>query len=666
MADTKARIVLSATDDTRAAFESAKRNLEGLKERAASIAGAVAPLAPAVAAAFAVEKFRGAVDVLDKLDDLAEKSGIAVKELSALRFAGEAVGTPLEALATGTRKLATHMADAAGGSKEALAAFDAIGVKVKDASGNLRSMDAVLLDVADKFAVYADGAGKSALATALFGKSGTDMIPLLNQGSGGIKRLRTEAEQLGAVYGADLAAKGAQLNDNLKKLALASEAAAVALGGPLITKLVGLTDKIIEAKKQGTLWLDVLKAIVSFNPTRALAEEGMGLFGTEFEQQDKQLADLKSKIDGYNAALEKNPGDEARKARLKQLEAEYILLSRTIVQNKAANQAGFADDALSRRAARGELNPKPDAPPEKKNVARAAQEGLFVGPPVPDFLLAANKAFDENVLTRARKFQETYDEITRQFFDGTRSWEQYDAALAELNKTTSTAGKVSSEFEDAQKSLNDMIENSSLGKLDKLQKKMQLLADAFLNGRFGAKESEEAIKTFGIIANDTLGNVAPEAEKAKSAVERIGEAFEASFTSAIISGRGLKGVLEQLEAQALAFGVSQIGKELFASATPFLSAAIGGIFGGGRAIGGPVTAGTPYIVGERGPEWFVPSNSGSIVPAGAGATVQLVDQRTVIVGDIASKADVATMLQRSNRAQVAAIQRSMNRGGALA
>ena len=195
---------------------------------------------------------------------------------------------------------------------------------------------------------------------------------------------------------------------------------------------------------------------------------------------------------------------------------------------------------------------------------------------------------------------------------------------------------------------------------------MQLLADAFLNGRFGAKESEEAIKTFGIIANDTLGNVAPEAEKAKSAVERIGEAFEASFTSAIISGRGLKGVLEQLEAQALAFGVSQIGKELFASATPFLSAAIGGIFGGGRAIGGPVTAGTPYIVGERGPEWFVPSNSGSIVPAGAGATVQLVDQRTVIVGDIASKADVATMLQRSNRAQVAAIQRSMNRGGALA
>jgi phage-related minor tail protein len=37
----------------------------------------------------------------------------------------------------------------------------------------------------------------------------------------------------------------------------------------------------------------------------------------------------------------------------------------------------------------------------------------------------------------------------------------------------------------------------------------------------------------------------------------------------------------------------------------------------GRASGGPVSGGTPYIVGEQGPELFVPSNSGSIVPNGA-------------------------------------------------
>ncbi len=41
--------------------------------------------------------------------------------------------------------------------------------------------------------------------------------------------------------------------------------------------------------------------------------------------------------------------------------------------------------------------------------------------------------------------------------------------------------------------------------------------------------------------------------------------------------------------------------------------AIGGLF---RAEGGPVAAGQPYIVGERGPEWFVPRQTGTVLPNG--------------------------------------------------
>lgn len=53
--------------------------------------------------------------------------------------------------------------------------------------------------------------------------------------------------------------------------------------------------------------------------------------------------------------------------------------------------------------------------------------------------------------------------------------------------------------------------------------------------------------------------------------------------------------------------------------------AIGGVFdnvfGGGRANGGPVKGGTSYIVGERGPELFVPNTNGLIIPNGQGMTV---------------------------------------------
>jgi len=61
--------------------------------------------------------------------------------------------------------------------------------------------------------------------------------------------------------------------------------------------------------------------------------------------------------------------------------------------------------------------------------------------------------------------------------------------------------------------------------------------------------------------------------------------------------------------------------------TQAIGGAIDNIFGGGRANGGPVSSGTSYVVGERGPELFVPNTSGKIIPnggsAGGGATINL-------------------------------------------
>jgi hypothetical protein len=57
--------------------------------------------------------------------------------------------------------------------------------------------------------------------------------------------------------------------------------------------------------------------------------------------------------------------------------------------------------------------------------------------------------------------------------------------------------------------------------------------------------------------------------------------------------------------------------------TQFIGGALETAFGGGRANGGPVSRGTSYLVGERGPEIFTPRSNGSIIPNGAmgGGTV---------------------------------------------
>lgn len=61
------------------------------------------------------------------------------------------------------------------------------------------------------------------------------------------------------------------------------------------------------------------------------------------------------------------------------------------------------------------------------------------------------------------------------------------------------------------------------------------------------------------------------------------------------------------------------GAGLGASLISGLSGLVAGLLGApGRATGGPVSGGRPYVVGERGPELFVPSGSGRIEQAGGG------------------------------------------------
>lgn len=106
------------------------------------------------------------------------------------------------------------------------------------------------------------------------------------------------------------------------------------------------------------------------------------------------------------------------------------------------------------------------------------------------------------------------------------------------------------------------------------------------------------------------------------------------------------------------------------------SSSSGGIFGAiagmftGRANGGPVSGGTPYMVGEVGPEIFVPYSSGTIIPnsalGGGGGGSPVVININATVGDIASKSDVVAGMQTVTQQMTGALARSRQYGGAMA
>ncbi len=244
----EAKIVISASDQTKAAIESAKKNLAGLGQSASTLAGYFPAISAAIAAAFSAQALKGAVDMLDRLDDLSEKSGISVESLSALRYAGEASGTSFDQLAAGLKKFSVNISEAAGGSKEQTELFAKLGVSVKDANGQVRDTDKILADVATKFEGYADGANKSALAQKVFGKAGEDMIPLLNQGADGIARMTEEGQRMGVIFSGEAAAAAAEFNDNLKKIGLTAEASMTVIAGQVIPTINQLMEEFLSTK----------------------------------------------------------------------------------------------------------------------------------------------------------------------------------------------------------------------------------------------------------------------------------------------------------------------------------------------------------------------------------------------------------------------------------
>ena len=89
----------------------------------------------------------------------------------------------------------------------------------------------------------------------------------------------------------------------------------------------------------------------------------------------------------------------------------------------------------------------------------------------------------------------------------------------------------------------------------------------------------------------------------------------------------------------------------------FFGQAIGALLGlPGRATGGPVSPGSAYLVGERGPEVFVPTSAGRVEPAAPGGNRHV---RVSIQISQPKGADAPTALRRSSRQIASSVRRAL-------
>jgi len=284
-----AKLVL-AVDSTQA--KGAQGDLDGLTESGKKTEGqlanlksvaAAAGVAIAAAATAVVAMTKANIDAADSAGEAAAAAGITVEQYTRLGYAMKFSVGGADALDGSMKFLNKSMYDAANGSKSAQAAFDSLGVSYTNADGSLRESTDVMLDVADKFSTMKDGAQKSAMAMDIFGRSGGDMVPFLNQGREGITALTDQADRLGVTLTGDVANAAGQFNDNIDVLKGAAKGFGNEIMKGLLPSLNNLGNEFVATADNGDQMkgaadgvVAILKGVVTVGVTASATLQAIG------------------------------------------------------------------------------------------------------------------------------------------------------------------------------------------------------------------------------------------------------------------------------------------------------------------------------------------------------------------------------------------------------
>ena len=171
----------------------------------------------------------------DSVAKMAKRTGLSTEALSELQFVASQSGTEFESLENAFRRMQRGIYDAGMGMKSATDALGLLGLSAADLQGLAPEDQFALL--ADRMGRVADATQQAALAQVLFGRSGTNLIPMFELGAAGIRKLRLEAQRAGLTMSTDDARAAEAFNDALDKLWKTLRMAAFQVGGALAPAL---------------------------------------------------------------------------------------------------------------------------------------------------------------------------------------------------------------------------------------------------------------------------------------------------------------------------------------------------------------------------------------------------------------------------------------------
>lgn len=616
MADNKTQIVITAKDETQAAIQSAQSGLQQLSEAASKVgfggfAGGIAALAGGAALTNLVT---GTIAWAAAMDDLAETTGASVENLAGLAKIAKISGVEIESVEQGLIRLSKALAGADDEAKGAGRALEALALDPE----KLRAMDSAeaLKAVADAMAQFGDGTGKTALALDLFGKSGAKLLPYLKD--------LAEAQSIAGNLTTEQAAAAEQLEKAWRKMS--SEGGNVAKG--LVLDLMPAFGFVIDSVQGAKI------AIAQFGSSLAVIAKDIqtyvqvvgavtGVIPGGREKINELMADRSRFMEAANEDMEKRLGTykSVREEINKTLAGGGATLPKLDYKSRDGKE-----EKVAKVKAEKDLSPE--------DMAYGGYKGAY-----KDFVDAIKRVTDnaENAAAAEVKIEEDKQRRLRDLLGQTTSFRiaEYEKQKDALRDALQIGEIDTSQFDEAMAKIDESI------------------AGLTKSGKDQFKDLERAIEGWGKSSADAFVEFA-----------FTGKTSFSDMVTSILKDLA-KMVVYQNITKPMATGISE----------SVSSGAFGdffkGIFGGGRATGGPVNPGQYYVVGENGPEVLVPNTAGTVIPAGGGmggggtsnVTINIDASGTKTEGDAGNARELGRRIESAVRSVLMVEQRP---GGMLA
>jgi tape measure domain-containing protein len=366
-----------------------------------------------------------------------------------------------------------------------------------------------------------------------------------------------------------------------------------------------------------------------------------------------QIARLEAEIEGQSQPTEPRRGtirsglvgtaqQQAgvdRAARLEELRRQYQELSEEITRGE---QAAGERQRTEQEAAAGQA-----AEARRRRTAADAEELRKA----LDDRFRINSEYEDRV--RRLREAEAAGGITAA--DRTRletlALRERDEALRRIEGTTRRVASIPRPDREAEREINDIIRErerliqNNENAQERYTRRLETLGRLVERSeRIGRPIPDETVSRE---ANAALEELERSQQRVQQATERtsntareLGLTFSSAFEDAIIKGESfskvLQGILQDIARIVVRRTITEpLGTAVTSSLSGFdfgsifsgIGSALGGLF---RAEGGPVAGGQPYIVGERGPEWFVPNRSGTVLPNGMAPGGPVINQSITI------------------------------------